>query len=142
MARPDVTRWITVGSTVRTDRTDRVTPSQVRHVQIEPSAYDRLVETLQYPDGAMLAATFHPVTKDDAHTPPLYRSGAPIAFALEVIDRGHPDGRRFYVYEGDAASAAALPPGNECAVCHHAQGGFDGTFAQLYPAISHLAQSR
>jgi hypothetical protein len=142
LARPDVTMWPTLGTTVRVDRANPTIPAQARQVQIEPTAYERLLASGAYPDGAMLAALFHAVELDTAHDPPLYRANEELALALEVIDRSHPDGRRFYLYEPGATTASALPAGNACAVCHAAQGTFDGTFAHLYPGARRFAQPR
>jgi hypothetical protein len=140
LERPDITMWPTLGTTVRVQAADGVTPWQMRQVQMEPGAYVELLRTGRYPDGAMLSADLRGVTLDTAHTPPLYAAGEPVALVLEVIDRAHPDGRRFYSYAPGARSATALPAGNACAVCHSAQGSLDGTFAHLYPATSHLVQ--
>jgi hypothetical protein len=140
LERPDITMWPTLGTTVRVQAGDGVTPWQMRHVQMEPGAYVELLRSGRYPDGAMLSADLHGVALDTAHTPPLYAAGEEVALVLEVIDRAHPDGRRFYAFTPGMRNATALPPGNECAVCHSAQGSFDGTFAHLYPATSHLAQ--
>jgi hypothetical protein len=139
LARPDITMWPTLGTTVRVDPANPTIPAQMRQVQIEPGAYRHLLETRAYPDGAMLTARFHSVELDTSFSPPLYHASQDLALALEVIDRSHPDGRRFYTFAADATTATALPPGNACAVCHAAQGSLDGTFAHLYPTTAHLA---
>jgi hypothetical protein len=139
LARPDITMWPTLGTTVRVDPANPTIPAQMRQIQIEPEAYHRLLETRAYPDGTMLAARFHSVQLDTSHQPPLYHASQDLMLAVEVIDRSHPDGRRFYMFADDAVNSTALPPGNQCAVCHAAQGSFDGTFAHLYPATAHLA---
>jgi hypothetical protein len=140
LERPDVLRWITLGVTVRTDPTTQVTPNQLRQVRLEPKAFDALMSTGAYPDGAQLAATFHTVQLDKAHTPALYAAQDEKAVAIEIIDRSVPDGRVFYLFTGNAKTARAMPQGNECAACHNAQGTLDGTFAHLYPATAKLAK--
>ncbi len=50
-----------------------------------------------------------------------------------------PDDLDEWVFLG--AQAAAVPPGNPCVECHLRDGAFDGTFAQLYPAIRHKIPS-
>lgn len=136
LTRPgDVERWVTVGVTVRLDRQDRTTPWQMRQVSMAPDAYEHFVRTREFADGTAFAATFHALTLDTSHTPPLYHAADEQGFAMEVIDRAHPDGRRFYVFASGETRAAPLPARNECAVCHNAQGDFDGTFSDAYPAI-------
>jgi hypothetical protein len=139
LTRPaDIAFWPTLGSTMRTDGTPAATPRQLRHVQMESSAYRRLVETLRLSDGDTFAVLFYGVEHDTTHTPSLYYAQREQALAMEVIDRAHPDGRRFYVFTRDQTNASPLPPGNECAVCHAARGTFDGTFAHMYPTLAPL----
>lgn len=139
LTRPtDIAYWPTLGSTMRTDGTPAAMPRQLRQVQMEASAYRRLVETLRLSDGDTFAVLFYGVQHDTTHTPSLYFAQREQALAMEVIDRAHPDGRRFYVFSAGQSSATPLPPGNECAVCHAARGSFDGTFAHLYPTLAPL----
>lgn len=139
VSRPgDVEAWPTVGTTVRLDRTDHATPWQMRQVLMAPRDYESFVSTREYADGTTFAVLFYPVVLDAAHTPPLYHAQAEIAFVMEIIDRSHADGRRFYTFAPGATRAAPLPPGNDCAVCHNARGSFDGTFAHMYPALARL----
>jgi hypothetical protein len=142
LTRPDITMWPTLGTTIRVDPANPDIPAQMRQIQIEPTAYEGLIATRAYRDGTMLAARFHSVALDTAHNPPLYHADQDVGLAIEVIDRSHPDGRRFYLFASNATTAAALPPGNACAVCHTAQGSFDGTFAHLYPATARFAPPR
>ncbi len=53
------------------------------------------------------------------------------------IDKeNYPDARAFFVYRGDEDLTAKIEPaGNRCVQCHMAEGDFDGTFSQFYPAI-------
>lgn len=138
----DVVTWPTLGTTVRMDPATGSTPRQFRHVQIAPADFEAFVRTRAFRDGTTFAVSFYGATLDASHTPNLYHAGREQAFAMEIIDRAHPDGRRFYVFAAGATHAAPLPPGNECAVCHAAQGSFHGTFAHMYPAMApYLAQA-
>jgi hypothetical protein len=137
VARPDdLERWVTVGVTVRLDRQDHATPSQMRQVLMPAEDYERFVQTRSLADGTRLAVLFHPVVLDASHQPPLYHARAQEALALEVIDRTHADGRRFYTFAPETTRATARLPGNECAVCHNARGSFEGTFAHMYPVLA------
>jgi hypothetical protein len=131
----DVGAWPTVGATVRLDREHGQTPWQMRQVLMAPADYAHFRRTRAFEDGTTFAVLFYPVALDSSHQPPLYYAQGEQAFVMEVIDRGHPDGRRFYTFAAGAMRAAPLAAGNECAVCHNAQGRFDGTFAHLYPAL-------
>jgi len=141
LARPaDLDRWITLGSTVRTSKEDPATASQLRHVRMEPKALDVLLTTGSYPDGARLAASFHPLSLDKSHDPPLWASQPESVLAVEIIDRGVADGRVFYLFTRGATTARAMPQGNDCAACHNERGTLDGTFADLYPLVAKLAK--
>lgn len=136
LERPaNVEAWPTVGVTVRLDREHGQTPSQMRQVLMAPEDYAHFRQTGAFADGATFAVLFYPAALDASHQPPLYFAQAEQAFVMEVIDRAHPDGRRFYAFEPGSTHATPLPAGNECAVCHAAQGSVDGTFAHLYPAL-------
>lgn len=140
LARPDVSMWPTIGSTMRMDPKNPALPGQLRQVQMEAGDYENFLHTRRFADGTRFAVMFYSVSFDASHSPPFYHANKEVAFAMEVIDRSHVDGRRFYLFNGASQQAAALPPGNECAVCHRDRGTFDGTFAHLYPLISkHVA---
>lgn len=138
----DLATWPSLGTTMRMNASDLTVPWQMRHMQIEPGAYQTLLRTSGYPDGAVLTATMSAVQRDSTHSPHLYRATQEVALGMEVIDRAHPDGRRFYIFTPGAATAAPLPAGNSCAACHAARGTFDGTFAHMYPTISRFAEGR
>lgn len=136
LSRPDVSEWVTLGSTMRTDPKRPTIPAQLRQIQMDPASYRSFVDKGNFPDGARFGVMFYSVALDSSQAPPLYHAGKEVAFAMEVIDRSHPDGRRFYVFAQGATSAAPSPAGNECAACHRDRGSFDGTFANLYPLIA------
>jgi hypothetical protein len=141
LARPgNIRTWITLGTTLRMRRDNPNAPDEMRHVQIEPDAYAKLIENSRLPDGARLAVTFYALKSDASATPLLYAPDSERFFGLEVLDASHPDGRRFYAFAPGATTAAALPPGNACAVCHNEKGSFQGVFAHHYPAISQFAE--
>lgn len=142
-ARPqDLHNWTFLGSTVHVQADGSGRPRELRSVQLEPSAYAELVKSGAFPDGAKLAVTFYPLREDPSDTPPLFMAEKETFFGLEVMDRSHPDGRRFYVFRPGQAVAAALPAGNACAQCHAARGSFEGTFAHAYPAMAPILARR
>ena len=137
VTRPaDVSRWVTLGTTLHMRSGDQHTPEEMRHVQIEPEAYERLLRDGAFPDGTQFAVTIHALKMDGAGDGALYAEDAERALVLEILDSHHPDGRRFYVYPPGTVSAQPLPPGNQCAVCHNAHGMRQGTFTQFYPTIA------
>jgi hypothetical protein len=140
LTRPDVANWVSIGATLRVSEANPALPNQFRHVQLEPGAYKALTASGAYPDGARLAVTFYSA-RHEAEMPTLYAEDKEAFFGIEVIDKSHPDGRRFYNFTNGAMSATSLPAGNACAVCHNAKGGLQGTFAQHYPLIAKFAKA-
>lgn len=140
LPRPAVENWISVGTTVRASTSDPATPNEFHHVQIEPGAYRLLAATKALPDGAILAVTFYSARREPNSTPALFAPDKEQLFALEVLDKTHPDGRRFYTYTPSAKTARALPAGNSCAMCHNARGSLQGTFAHDYPLTAVYAR--
>ena len=108
----DLDRWVTLGTTLRADAAGK--PNHFRHVQLEPRAYAALLRDGALPDGAVLAVTFY-AADHDPQTADLYAQGKETFFGLEVMDKAHADGRRFYTFTPGAPSAQALPAGNACA---------------------------
>lgn len=141
LARPDVATWPTLGMTARTAGMDAPQPAQFRQVQMESNGYRHFVKSGAFADGTMFSVKFYAVKFDKSQSPPLYFAGDQTAFAAEVIDRKHPDGRRFYLFAGTDQSATALPAGNECAQCHKQHGTLDGTFAHLYPLTANRVRT-
>lgn len=141
VSRPtDVSRWVTLGTTLHMRPDDGKTPDEMRHVQMEPAAYAQLLRDGAFSDGTTFAVTFYALKADGVGASQLYAEDAERFFGLEVLDTHHPDGRRFYTYPPGGASARALPPGNPCAVCHNAHGARQGTFTQYYPTVASLAK--
>ncbi len=136
----DVSRWVTLGTTLHMRADTPQTPDEMRHVQIAPDAYDQFLRDGTFPDGARFAVTFHALKADGSGAAALYAEDAERFFGLEILDTHHPDGRRFYAYPPGAVSAQALAPGNSCAVCHKAHGTRQGTFAHYYPTIVSLGR--
>jgi hypothetical protein len=141
LVRPaDIDTWISIGTTMRMKSADLTIPDQFRHIQIEPGAYKALLKGGAYPEGAVLAATFYSARHDE-DAANLYTQDKEVFFGLEVIDKSHPDGRRFYNFADGAAAATPLPAGNACAVCHNAKGGLQGTFVQHYPVVARFGKA-
>jgi hypothetical protein len=111
-------------------------PAQVRVVRMAPDDYAAFLVTGEYRDGTVLTASLYALTISETTAADVFGTSREMAVVAEVIDRGHPDGRRFYVFAPGADRATALPPGNDCAECHRENGHFDGTFSLFYPSIA------
>lgn len=143
LVRPtDLELWPSVGTTVRM-RVDGMTeelppgsPAQVRVVRMAPDDYAAFLRTGEYRDGTVLTASLYVLTTSETTAADVFGTSREVALVAEVIDRSHPDERRFYVFAPGADLATAMPPGNDCAECHRENGHFDGTFSRFYPAIA------
>jgi Cytochrome P460 len=142
----DADTWVVLGTSLGSDYAegafDPQNPGTIGVVQIEPSAYGRVLETGAYPDGTMLLLTFY---RAEAQSEPQLQGfvqGPMRGREIHVIDKQRfpAEGRAFFVYtRTDTKSAAPSPAGSECVRCHSEHGRFDATFVQFYPPFRHLA---
>jgi hypothetical protein len=134
MSRPaDLAGWTTLGTTLRMSQASPAVPEQFRQVQLKPADHQAFLRDRAYPDGATFGVTFYKARRDENEAPTLYAPDTEFLFALEVLDKRHPDGRRFYTFAPGVMTAAALPAGNACAACHNAKGDRQGVFSRDYP---------
>ena len=143
----DTDRWIVLGTNIGGDYSDAEfdpqNPGMIGVVQIEPKAYQYLLDNREYANGTMLLLTFYrPQAKPQ---PDLsgFVQGDVAGREIHVIDRKKfQDERGFYLFGAEgAATSTVLPPGNECVQCHAEHGAFDSTFIQFYPTIRDLVTS-
>lgn len=145
----DADTWVVLGTSLGSDYAegafDPRNPGTIGVVQIEPSAYRRVLETGAYPDGTMLLLTFYNAEAQSEPQLQGFVQGPVRAREIHVIDtqRFPTEGRAFFVYPGtDVNSAAATPVGSECVRCHSEHGRLNATFAQFYPPFRQLLAPR
>lgn len=137
----DTDRWVMLGTNLGGDYSeaefDPKNPGTIGVVQMEPNAYDYLLENKKYADGTMLLLSFYET--QEAPEPDLkgFVQGDLASREIHVIDRAkYQDERGFYLFTGDNPDPSEmLPAGNECVQCHAEHGDFDSTFTQFYPTI-------
>ena len=140
MRRPtDLAYWVTLGTTLRLQSDGQSPPHEMRHVQVDSESYKHFRRDGVFPDGAIFAVTFYSLEESKSDSPDTASEPVLVAqknerfLGLEVLDSGHPDGRRFYSFAPGTDSAHALPAGNSCAVCHRRAAATQGIFIQHYP---------
>lgn len=145
LQRPaDLATWVHMGTTLGGDygenAFDPAKPGVLGVVQMEPAAYRHFVENGEFADGSMFLLSFY--ASETKSEPQLqgFVQGALQAREIHVLDRSRFDeGHAFFMFPTeDTQSSAALPPGNECVVCHDAEGDYRSTFIQFYPTIRDL----
>lgn len=140
LVRPDVTRWIHMGSSIGLAYTEgdfsADSPGNLQVVQMEPSAYDYFMTHGEYANGTMFSLSFYDVQERPHPRVNGFAEQDLVNFEIHVLDKTrYIDHRGFYLYGPDAGFANMMPAGNECVSCHNAEGGYDGTFVQFYPPI-------
>lgn len=148
LRRPaDLDQWVFLGASLgmgyNAAAFDPQAPGQFQVVLMEPQAYQRLVASGAYPDGAMFLLSFY----NSEQKVSINRSGfVPTdldSFEIHLIDRRRPgEGHYFYPFAVADKEARVLPAGNACISCHLQDGAYMGTFAQFYPAIRHRIPKR
>jgi hypothetical protein len=141
-------RWIMLGSGLGGDYSEEAfdprNPGTLTVAQMEPSAYDYLIENGRYADGTMLLLTFYAVQEKPVPALRGFVQGAALRREIHVIDRQRfPDeSRAFFLYPtSDVERAPAVPLGSECVACHTEHGALDATFTQFYPVIRELGSA-
>ena len=142
LIHPDNTdRWIVVGASLGSDYAEEAftaeNPGTIGVVQMEPTAYDFFLTNGQYADGTMFYLTFY--SSEIKSEPQLqgFVQGDVVGREIHLIDKSrYSDGRAFFMFNlVEQEASTALPPGNDCVVCHNKHAQFDGTFTQFYPAM-------
>lgn len=137
----DTDRWVILGTNIGGDHSnaefDPKNPGTIGVVQMEPNAYNYLLENKRYADGTMLLLSFYETQEKPEPELNGFVQGDLSSREIHVIDRQkYQDDRGFYLFPGDEpAPSEMLPAGNDCVQCHSKHGDFDSTFAQLHPTI-------
>ena len=139
----DTDRWIVLGANIGGDYSDAEfnpkNPGMIGVVQMEPNAYNYLLEHGEYADGTMLLLSFYQAQEKPEPELRGFVQGNLSAREIHVIDRArYRDKRGFYLFADGREPSAMLPAGNECVQCHNEHGDFDSTFTQFYPTIRHV----
>lgn len=148
LQRPaDLATWVHLGSSLgsdyRSEPFDPAQPGVIGVVQMEPAAYRYFTENGRYADGSMFLLSFYAAEVNSDPQLQGFVQGDLRAQEIHVIDsQRFEDGRAFFMFEDPAqTSSAALPAGNDCVQCHEAEGDFNGTFLQFYPALRTLPRN-
>jgi len=148
LQRPaDLATWIHMGSSLGSDYRkepfDPAEPGVIGVVQMEPAAYRHFLENGSYADGSMFLLSFYAAEQNSDPQLQGFVQGELRAQEIHVIDEARfADGRAFFMFQEPAQTeSAALAPGNECVQCHEAEGDYNGTFVQFYPAIRAVPRS-
>lgn len=143
LIRPEgLEEWVFLGSSLgmgyNSGEFDPDSPGQFQIVLMEPRAYAYLKEHGHYADGSMFLLQFFGVAQRLSNNKTGFVMGGLNNYEIHVRDRAKfDDGRAFYIFQPEDASAEMLPAGNDCVTCHVRDGAFDGTFVQFYPTIRH-----
>jgi len=132
--------WIHVGTSLGGDYNaepfDPTNPGVIGVVQMEPAAYRYFLEHGQYADGTMFLLSFF---RAEAKSEPQLQGfvqGESRGQEIHVVDAARfVEGHGFFVYGQPGGAVAKLPDGSPCIQCHNAEGDYDATFIQFYPAI-------
>lgn len=145
----DTDRWIAVGTGLGGNYADvpfdPANPGSIGVVQMEPSAYDYFLENGRYADGTMFLLTFYATQKKPDPALQGFVQGDVVGREIHVLDKTRfaAEGSGFFVFsEGTDAAVAPMPVGSVCVQCHSAEGAFEGTFVQFYPALRGRTRDR
>lgn len=141
LERPDVTRWVHMGSSIGRGYAQEITgapdgPGTIQVVQMEPAAYDYFMTHGEYAEGTMFSLSFYAVQEKPEPRLDGFAQENLVQFEIHMLDSTRfSDQRGFFLFAPDSRIAPMMPAGNACVVCHNAEGAYDGTFTQFYPPL-------
>jgi cytochrome c553 len=148
LQRPaDLATWVHMGSSLgsdyRSEPFDPAMPGVIGVVQMEPAAYRYFLDNGRYADGSMFLLSFYAAEVNSDPQLQGFVQGDLRAQEIHVIDaQRFDDGRAFFMFQDSTQTAStALEAGNECVQCHEAEGAYNGTFMQFYPALRSLPRN-
>jgi hypothetical protein len=135
--------WVLAGTSMGLGYTQPTTlpapgdaPGIFLNVYVQPWAYDRFMESGEFPQGTMVVlALAEPVTRVDPA-----RRGFTMGeiSMLEVHlkqDGLHESGWGFYGFGGEGESAPMIDGAADCYSCHRDEAAHDQAFVQFYPMM-------
>ena len=111
-------------------------PGRFLNVYIQPWAYERFMETGEFPEGTMfILAGSDPVRRTDPARGG-FTQGSQSLLEVHLKWRGLDEtGWGFYGFGGGEETAGRIPGDAACYTCHRDEAAFDHAFVQFYPAI-------
>jgi hypothetical protein len=136
----DMDKWVFLGSSLgmgySQENFDADSPGMFQIVRMEPQAYQALLETGRFVDGAMIALHFFGSQSEvSINRAGFVMGGLHFAEIHYKDSKRFPDGFNFYNVANGQRLAEAIPLPNECVACHKRDGAYDGVFVQFYPVI-------
>lgn len=108
------------------------------HVYLEPSAYEELARTGEFPEGTRLVLEIH--RRAERAPPSLqgYFEGERLAVEVAVKDsEAFEEGWAYFDFSNGRQASRVFPRG-QCFDCHVEHGARDNVFTQFYPVLRRL----
>jgi hypothetical protein len=144
LLRPDGWEaWVLAGTSMGLGYTEPTTlpepgaaPGIFLNVYIQPWAYERFMETGEFPQGTMFILSGSDAVDRVDPARRGFTMGGISLMEVHLKQEGlHESGWGFYGFGGDAASAAMIPGEVNCYSCHRDEAAHDQAFVQFYPKI-------
>jgi hypothetical protein len=117
------------------------------HTFVNPSAYERFMQTGTWPDGSVFVLEFR-ASQSEGSINRAGRFATQLTFLeAEVKDARFADGWAFYAFgPGDSLARTAEPLAGEavasCVECHTEHAAVERTFVQFYPHLLEVARAK
>ena len=112
------------------------------NVFVNPSAYQRFLETGTWPDGTVLVLEVRGSQSKGSINQGGHFQGDVRGVEVHVKDeKRFPRKWAFFGFEGEAP-AKAMPTTSNCFTCHEQHGAVDTTFVQFYPTLLPVAKAK
>ena len=135
--------WVLAGTSMGLTYTEPATapapgepPGRFLNVYIQPWAYERFMETGEFPEGTMfILAGSEPVRKADPARGGFYQGALRLLEVHLKQQDLHETGWGFYGFGGGEETARLIPGDAACYSCHRDEAAYDHAFVQFYPAM-------
>jgi hypothetical protein len=107
------------------------------NVFLQPWAYRSVLETGEFPDGAMFVLTFYEASRTATPARRGFYEGDQLAGFEVHVKRAGVDstGWAFFAFGDSGATAAKVPSAAPCYACHAQEAAHDNVFTQFYPPL-------
>jgi Cytochrome P460 len=111
------------------------------NVFVQRWAYEAFVQSGKWPEQTMFVIDERDARSRGSINKTGHYQTELMGLAVEIKDSAHNPGTwAYYGFSANSETATALPPGNDCEVCHAAHGAVEHTFVQFYPTLKPVAK--
>jgi hypothetical protein len=136
----EVLNWKFIGTSYGLGYSENATPGAqtIKNVYLQPEAFEYVMETGDFPEGAMLALMIYDTATAEPPRKRGYYQDQLTAMELAVKDSDrYASGWAYFDFgeDGNDPAGAVFDQSSSCNQCHDEHGDHDNVFTQFYPEL-------